>query len=196
MPKGLYEGRLMDPKVQRLTVPACGVCNNSWSSDETTFKNVLAVTTFTPVTEARFPGVMRSMTVGPYADEERERFKKLTHMIDTSEGKRLKIFPGGVVGDHDGPPADPRVLRVVRKIARGYQYEKGLRWPVADHEVDAFINPFEVPPRLLADIGYEHRDPAIVETWWDRTPEDTGYETVWMFKFYGLVQFLAFVKRA
>lgn len=38
VPACLYDPALLDPKVQRLTVPACKKCNHSWSCDETFFQ--------------------------------------------------------------------------------------------------------------------------------------------------------------
>lgn len=66
--KCLYAPALLDPKVQRLTVPACKTCNNSWSQDETLFRNLIVSTTETPVTKTLFQKVIRSMEAQPYEE--------------------------------------------------------------------------------------------------------------------------------
>ena len=43
IPKCLYPPSRSTSRVQRLTVPACRHCNNSWSSDEAHFRNVLMI---------------------------------------------------------------------------------------------------------------------------------------------------------
>lgn len=41
IPRLLYPSSKAKSKVQRLTIPSCKECNNSWSDDEAHFRNVL-----------------------------------------------------------------------------------------------------------------------------------------------------------
>jgi hypothetical protein len=191
VPDGLYD--VLPTNKQVLTVRACKKCNGLWSKDETAFRNALAITTYSPETAAIFEKIMRSITQARYAQPEQERLRRMC--IRTPDGKGLKIYPGGVVGGGEGPTADSGVLRVVRKIVRGYHFAKGLRWPVPDEEVDAFINPASFPPLPLAH--YDHQNPAVFEIWWETShPDVLEYESGWRLRFYGTVEFLALVKRA
>lgn len=195
--KCLYDGTVTDPKVQRLVVPACKKCNNSWAKDETTFRNAVALTTYTPQTRAVFDRVMRSVTAGKYAEHEARRLRDMIRVVQTPTGIRLKIYPGGEVGGAGkGPKADPRVLRVVRKIVRGYSYEIGMNWPVPDEKVRAVINPAGIPADVIQGANYDHRDPRIFQCWYTKMPDDDQeIESAWAMCFYERIHFAAVVAR-
>jgi hypothetical protein len=42
-PRNLYPISKASSKIQRLTIPACNKCNNSWSDDEVHFRNMLVI---------------------------------------------------------------------------------------------------------------------------------------------------------
>jgi hypothetical protein len=105
-------------RVQRITVPACGLCNAGWSDDEAHAKHVLLVAgqSNAPVEEL-WPSAWRAMTT---ADDARRRLldvvaQLVPTVIDGRE--RHIIYPG----------RDERVMRVIRKIVRGLCHHH--RWP-------------------------------------------------------------------
>ena len=148
------------------------------------------------MTKAVFEKVVRGFhPTAKYGKQEFLRFFKMCRTFETTEGPKLVVFPGGKVGDGEGPPADPHITRVLKKIVRGYSFAKGLDWPVSEERVQIKIFNSEFPAELLESINYEHRDASVFECWWYGYPEGE-LESVWLLQFYGKVRFAAVVMRS
>ena len=138
-PRGLFPPAENVRKVQRLTVAACELCNNSFSDDEAHFRFVIALAG--PANES-VTSVWRRK-VAPSFDERNGR-RRLRDVMALTEGivvdgeDRLKIYPA----------RDERVLRIVRKSVRALIHVHDLGPVPPDAQVWADIQRFA----LLMDI--------------------------------------------
>src|SRR5688572_17068930 len=109
-PRSLYPASKANSKVQRLTIPACNKCNNSWADDEAHFRNVLVVAgdPTSPAREELWKSTVdRSFNL---TDGLKRMNDLLLQMkpIKYEEQDRHMVFPGN----------DPKVIRVCKKIDR------------------------------------------------------------------------------
>ena len=102
--------------------------------------------------------------------------------VDTAEGPRFKIYPGN----------DPRVTRVVRKIVRGLSHFHKVETAVCDDRVWADILRFRFPDELLNSVTFMHREPDVLEYWYEAYP-DGQIRSVWHLKFFAGIVFTAAV---
>lgn len=185
-PKNLYPLSKAKSKVQRLTVPACDKCNNSWANDEVHFRNVLVVAG-DPATSVR---TELWKTTIDRSFSQIDGYKRLSDLIAQLKSitighqDRQIIYPGN----------DARVLRVVRKIVRGLHYYHKLFWPLSDDSIFVDVLKYEVPPHFLDEMELHDRDKDIVEY---RFKELNEYDiqTVWIITFFQTVPFIAIVNQ-
>jgi hypothetical protein len=184
IPSNLYPSSKNKSKIQRLTIPACNKCNNSWADDEAHFRNIL-VTSGDPSTPERnelfYQKVLPSFDK---VDGNKRLFDLIVQLkpVIVNGELRDKIFPGN----------DPRVVRVVRKIIRGLSYYHELEWPISDERVSAFILTIPISKEIIESMEYHHRDPDIVEyRFININYEDIN--SVWLLKFYRKITFIGFI---
>jgi len=126
-PKNLYPPSKAGSKIQRLTIPACNKCNNSWANDEVHFRNVLVVAG-DPTTPVRIE--LWNTTVDRSFSQV-DGFKRLKDLaeqmkpVNVSGQDRHMVYPGN----------DARVVRIIRKIVRGLSYYHDISWPLPDERI-------------------------------------------------------------
>jgi hypothetical protein len=183
-PRCLYPPSKYKSKLQRLTIPACNKCNNSWANDEAHFRNIL-VTSGDPSTPER--NELFDEKVIPSFDkvDGQKRLQDLLQQmkpIMVEGGTRHKLFPGN----------DQRVIRVVKKIIRGLSYYHELGWPISDERVFADILKYPLPDGVEEQMENYHRDPDIVQYRFSIINQDDIY-SAWIITFYKKVNFIGIV---
>jgi hypothetical protein len=148
IPNELYPPSKSKSTVQRLTVPACSKCNQSWSDDEPHFRTILALagepnTVVRELWEGKINRSLRDVD-GPRRLED---VWNQMRPIETSAGLRHKIYPA----------SDERFLKVMRKIVRGLHYHE-RRSPVPDDLVSIDVLTTEIPNKFLDGC------PSIIES--------------------------------
>ncbi len=177
IPSCLYPPSKATSKVQRITVPACIPCNQSWVDDEPHFRSVLLMAgDATPVVRELWEGKTRRSFQQP--DGER-RLRDLAELLKP-EGERHKIFPA----------ADPRFMRVLRKVIRGLSHHHQLLTPVPDEQVWADVQRYHVPDSLLEEMTRAHAEPDILEYRFSQ-PKWKGMNSTWHFRFFERTPFYA-----
>ena len=172
--------------VQRLTVPACGVCNKSWSDDEAHFRAMmtLAGEANAVATELWKGKVARSFRA---ADGKRRFLDVWANMeaVQTPSGERHRIFPA----------SDPRFIRVLRKIVRGLHYHHQLWHPVPDDMVGADLLRSEVPEEITEAIAKYHLGREVFEYQFETFDEfpDIPMSSAWLLTFFGNKRFAGWV---
>ena len=136
-PSNLYPPSSLESKVQRLTIPACGECNNSWSDDEAHFRNVMVMSGDDPNTARSeiWEGSIARSFDQPDGMKRIDDLLGFMRPVDTKAGQRHKIFPA----------EDMRVMRVVRKVIRGLAHHHGLFQFVPDSDVWSTCNATKFP---------------------------------------------------
>ena len=186
-PRCLYPEWNTDPKVQRLTVPACSTCNNSWADDEAHFRIVVAVSgeANEAVRELWDSKILRALHEVDGLKRKRDLWE-IMRTVKTDEGEGVAIYPG----------ESEAVMRVVRKIIRGLSYHHELMWPVSDEKVWADVGekrgatPGTVDKLgFLDEMEYHHRDKKIVEWWYAVVDYKTAY-SFWLIRFYERTTFV------
>lgn len=182
IPKCLYPKSKSKSKLQRLTVPACNECNNSWADDEAHFRNMLML------------AAKKSSVVGELWETTRHSFEKVDGRkrlndlfiqlkpIETPDCNRYIVYPG----------KDERVIRVVRKAVRGLCYYHDLTSPVFDCQVWADVMKFVVPEQFLNEMTYCHREKDIIEYRYQALNE-SGIQSAWLLTFFERCTFIALV---
>lgn len=113
LPKCFYP-ELTDPKIQRVKIPACPDCNNSWENDEAHFKTMLVLcgSDSTPARRQLWEGSVRS-------------FDRPGHGVKEVRSIAAQFVPSPILNVHGSPfqrifpHKDPRVVRVLKNIVRG-----------------------------------------------------------------------------
>src|SRR5262249_3265782 len=149
VPSALYPPSKGGSRVQRITVDTCDRCNGGWASDEVHFRNMLVISgPPNPVALALWRGrVLRSFE----KSDGRKRTRDLVaEMVPTADNRHM-VYPA----------RDERVMRIVRKVARGLCHHHGLRSPVPDGEVWADHHRYEIPPAFLAEMMVGHVEEDI-----------------------------------
>ncbi len=183
IPRCLYPSSKAASTIQRLTVPACEECNNSWSDDEPHFRNMLLLAgePTRSVRELWETTVRRSFR----KRDGRKRLMELLRQmkpVQTPEGERHMVYPG----------QDARVMRIVRKVVRGLCHYHGLGSPVSDGRVSADVLKYMVPPEFLKQMDFHDRDPHVFEYGY-AVLQEAGIESFWLLTFFELRTFLAWV---
>jgi hypothetical protein len=185
-PKNLYPESKSKTKTQRLTIPACNKCNNSWSDDEVHFRNVLVVAGDSPTpekTELWSTTIDRSFA-------EIDGLKRLADLakqlvaVKHDGVDRHKIFPG----------KDDRVVRVLKKIVRGLNYFHGINPPPTEEKIIVDILKYFIPEEFINIMEYHERDEDIVEYRYQLF-EDEEFQSVWLITFFKTVTFIAIVSK-
>ena len=151
----VYSRSVLGSRIQRLTIPACGKCNNSWADDEAHFRNVLVMAGEVPNPprqELYEDKVLRSFDEVDGSRRIRDLIP-LMKPVEIKGKQRLKIYPA----------EDKRVLRVVRKIVRGLNHYHRLSTAIPDDRVWVDVLRYEIPEESVATMDIHHRDPEIVE---------------------------------
>jgi len=188
IPRALYPASKAGSKVQRLTVPACRACNQSWCDDEPHFRNVLAIAGV-PNQTARdlwHTTVMRSFD----KEDGRRRLSELWEQmrpVQFSSGDRYAVFPA----------SDPRFIRTMRKIVRGLHYHHKLWSPVPDDMVEVDVLRYVVPPEIAAAMPVLHRESDIITYQYEvfEAFEDMPMSSAWLLTFFENRRFTAWVRK-
>jgi hypothetical protein len=184
--KGLYPPSKASPTNQRITVPACESCNNGWSDDEVHFRNVMLVSGApTAVVSELWEGKTRRSFAKSDGPKRARDLADQFQPVDAPEGERHLIYPG----------RDERVLRVVRKTVRGLCHHHGLLSPVADDQVHADIQLFEIPTEFEAEMTFAHADEDILSYRFSLVDEPEIHSG-WLLTFYGRTPFHCIVFRS
>ncbi len=172
--------------VDLLTVPACRPCNATFQDDEPHVRSVLALAGEQPppAVQELWETKVRRGFQQPDGVRRMLDLVKTFVPVQTAAGPQHLIYPG----------RDERVLRVVRKVARGLCHYHELMSPVPDSQVIAGLVPqeFPVPPHILAGTTYHHREPAVFEYRFEVVDRD-GVHTAWLLTFFGRTTFCATV---
>jgi len=183
-PRNLYPRSRGRSKVQRLTVSACGRCNNSWADDEAHFRNVL-VLAGDPATPARTE--LWTDKVLPSFDKA-DGARRIADILDIMRpvmipsGQRYKVYPAD----------DDRVMRVIRKVIRGLSHYHGLETAVPDSRVWADVLRYQVPQELIASLEHHSRENDIAEYAFERT-SSTDVSSAWIVTFFEKITFVGMV---
>ncbi len=179
IPKCLYPSSKSKSKVQRLTVPACRMCNGSWADDEAHFRNVLVIAgkANPPVRELWNTTTNRGFQK---VDGKRRLSDLLAQMKQV--GSRHIVYPGH----------DPKVMRIVCKIIRGLCYHHGIPTPIEEIRVWADVLKYVVPAAFLAKMTYAHREKDIFEYRY-QVLEEMGIHSAWLLTFFERRTFIGLV---
>jgi hypothetical protein len=185
-PSNLYPSSKAKSKVQRLIIPACTKCNNSWSDDEVHFRNMLVIAGDppTPVKKelwntdinhsfSKFDGFRR-----------RSDLLKFIMNVKIDGQERQKIYPGN----------DPRVIRIIQKIVKGLCYYHLKISPLPDEKIWADILKYPIQENFLEEMIYCERDPEIVEYRYQVLGDDE-IQSVWLLRFFQTTTFIAIVDK-
>ena len=183
-PKCLYSSSKEQSKVQRLTVFACGNCNNSWSNDEVHFRNVLLLSGDSPnlPRQELWKGPVRRSFKKIDGEKRVRDLLELIEPVQTEQGLRQIIYPA----------KDERVMRVVRKIVRGLCHYHKIMSPVSDSRVWTDVLRYAIPKTILTQMEYIHREEDIVKYWYLML-NDPLIHSAWLFLFYESVKFIGLV---
>lgn len=183
-PKGLYPKRKSDPKVERLTVPACLECNNSFSDDEVHFRTLLALAGDPPnaVRQELLATTIRRSFDQPDAARRLRDLLGNMREVELDREIRHKVYPG----------EDVRVLKVVKKIIRGLSHHHGLGTAVRESHVGAKLWTYRFPAELRASVRYAHREKDVAEYYFDEINKNE-MRSGWVITFYETVSFIGAV---
>lgn len=144
LPKCLYP-KSTDPRVQRLKIPSCPNCNNSWEKDEAHFRNVI-------------------VACGPEVTGERKQLweKSVRNFYEPLSGKgdfwafASHLVSSPVLNEYGHPYrrlipcSDPRAVRVLQKIIRGLAHHHNCVDVISEDRV--ILRPAELPlPKAFFD---------------------------------------------
>ncbi len=184
-PRCLYPNSKSQSKVQRLTVPACSDCNNSWSDDEAHFRNIMILA-----------GESNSVVY--------ELWDNTLRSFDKIDGhKRLSdIFEAMKPVDIDGikqhmvyPAKDEKVVRVMKKIIRGLSHRHNVLTVVPDTRIWVNVLQYQVPELFLKEMQYAHVEKDIVEYRF-QILNDNEIQSAWIITFFERVTFVGIVSMA
>lgn len=182
IPSCLYPDSARDSRVQRLTIPACRSCNQSWADDEAHFRNVLTLcgNPTSDVSELWHTTVRRSFR----QPDGRRRLSDLYALL-------TPVTHGRKVAHKVYPTSDPRFMRVLRKIVRGLHF-----WHTSaalpDRLVWCDVLRYEIPPELLDATELHHRIPQIFSYRLQRNRNSQPeFVSAWLLTFYESRSFVA-----
>ncbi len=186
-PKNLYPLSKAKSKIQRLTIPACNECNNSWADDEAHFRNMLVLAGDPPTPEKM---ELWNTTIDRSFSEV-DGVKRMGDLL-------AQMKPGVLNGQERHkifPVQDSRVVRVVKKIVRGLSYHHELEWPLADERIFVDYSRYEIPENILNEMEYYDRDRDIIEYRFQVLNHE-DIQSVWILTFFQTVTFFCFVNTA
>ena len=185
-PRGLFPPATTALNIQRLTVGACELCNNSFSDDEAHFRSV--VTVAGPVTESA-ARVFREKVIPSFDSQDGRRrlsdLMEITERVTVDGEVRLKIYPA----------RDERVLRIVRKCVIGLTHEHGLGSALPDIRVWADVLRYALPTDMEADLEFRGSEPDVVEYAFLEKPFEE-IDALWLIRFFRRASFIASVSSA
>ena len=180
-PKCLYPTSKSKSKIQRLTIPACNECNNSWSDDEAHFRNVMLL--------AGEPGenvnelwevFQRSLK----KSDGRRRLKDIILQLKLTKGNNYKIYPG----------QDERAIRIVKKVIRGLSHYHGIMTAVPESLVWVNILKFQIQENFLDEMVWSHREEDIVSYGYQILNDyEHDIYSAWIITFLGRIPFVGTV---
>jgi hypothetical protein len=184
VPSCLYPPATSNPFISRITVPACRACNGGWSDDEPHFRDVMVLSsTANPQSLETWRGP--TTRAFGYADGKR-RAQDLLTLLEPAvveQEQRFMIYPA----------RDERVLRIVRKAARGLVHHHRISTAVPDGWVWADVQRYHVPPAFEADAISPRTDrPIFRYRYWVLGSADL--HSAWLLTFYDNCTFLAVVR--
>jgi hypothetical protein len=138
-PKSLFRDE-DKAKLQLVKVPACDACNNGNSTNETRFRDVIALMSGPADAKEVYEAFVRSL------DHETSKRKKI--LLDTYRNEK-----GDLVWQTSIHP----LLETVIKVAKGLHYvELGRSWPLAA-QIEAHIDPIEALDDLRETKDVQHK---------------------------------------
>ncbi len=181
IPSALYPKSLKPTNIQRVTIKACTDCNRAYARDESHFRSVLSLSGEpNEAVHALWKNkVLRSFdqTDGRQQVEALSRIlKEVTHDGE----RRLAIYPA----------ESDRVLRVVKKIARGLSCFHKIECGVDEARMSADVLRYAVPDNFTDDFEYEQREPSIVDYWYKKPSSGDPY-SYWFLRFFQRTTFVA-----
>jgi hypothetical protein len=103
--------------------------------------------------------------------------------VDTADGPRWMIYPG----------RDERVIRVLKKIIRGLCHYHDVATAVPEDRVWADVLKYAIPDDLLATIELRHREPDIIQYWYEAYGDGGDLRSVWYLRFFERRSFIGAV---
>ena len=180
-PKCLYPTSKSKSKIQRLTVPACNECNNSWANDEAHFRDVM-VLAGEPGRSANelWETVQRSFK----KCDGRRRLKDIFLQLKSVGGNNYKIYPGQNEG----------VIRIVKKVIRGLSHHHEIMTAVPESLVWVDILKFPIPEKFLDEMIWNHKEEDIVKYGYQILNDyENNIRSAWTITFLGRVRFIGAV---
>jgi hypothetical protein len=193
IPNTLYPSTTA-PKVQRIKIPCCPACNDSWQKDESHFRTVIDMlgNRMTPERAEIWEAARRCFQIPEHGEIARKAVAELLVPHDkTGDDKEsdYKMFP----------LRDPKFVRVMCKIIRGLSYYETDEILLNDDRVFLVNAEIEEPPaegddtvRVVCEV------PHVFKAWCFTSEVCEGPTTIhsiWTFKFYDSSLFAAFVLR-
>jgi hypothetical protein len=154
--------------------------------DEPHFRNVMLVAgkPNVPVQEL-WEGKTRRSFQQPDGWRRARDLAKYMEPVETADGPRHLIYPA----------RDERVLRIVRKVVRGLCYHHGLLPPVADIQVVADIQRFEIPGAFEDEMVVAHAEADILSYRYSLV-DDPHIHSGWVLNFFERTPFFCIVFRS
>jgi hypothetical protein len=184
-PKNLYPTSKRGSKTQRLTIPACNKCNNSWADDEAHFRNMLVIAG-DPANEIKVELWKTTISRSFNQIDGFRRLKDLSEQMKpvlVNGKERYKVYPG----------KDIRVERVIKKIVRGLCYYHEIETPITEDEIFVDVLKYEIPEWMLNEmVLHEERDSDIVAYRYIVLNQD-DMQSMWLITFYRTVTFISIV---
>jgi hypothetical protein len=186
VPRCIYPNSRATSRIQRLTVPACRECNGAFSVDEPHFRNMLAIVdqpnnVIQELWQTKIRPSFEKCDGRKQANDILEKMEKVL----TEDGERQQVR----LGDNE------RVMRIVRKVARGLCHHHAVMSPVMDIQVKAFQVPAGFAPEgILSQMKHDHREADIFKYSYF-TLSDKRLHSVWLLTFLENRHFAAYVSR-
>jgi len=180
LPHCTYPGSLAQSNIPRITVIACSCCNNSFSDDETHFRNIIPFCGLDPgplIQELFETGVLHSLDE---VDGERRRVDLLKIIRPGSDG-RMRVWP----------EEDERFMRILRKIVRGLCRHHNLDWPVSEARVHVEKLIYPVPPGYLDPLPGGRTDGDMFRWGYIQPSEDGPDKLTWILVIRSNMEFIA-----
>jgi len=191
LPKCIYT-KFGSPKIQRLKIPACPDCNNSWEADEAHFRAMLVICGPDP-TAARRELWARSLRGLDRPDHGRKEALSIAQQFVPSP----ILNPYGRPYQRVFPHKDARVVRVLKKIVRGLTFYRTSQ-VIPEDLVDLQPAGPPLPTAYQNGLTALLTIPEIfsAKAFFADSGADSEVHSVWVLEFFGTVRFYALVERA
>jgi hypothetical protein len=189
IPKSLFP-RSTPRDIQRPTVPECETCKSLWTDAETQFRNLIVI-------------------AGEPNEEGYEKWDTVLRSFEKPSGKRWlsDVYNAMVPVVTDSGPRhmvypykDPRVNLVLRKIVRGFSAYHGIAECVDDDRVWVGYVPNTLPDSIRNQMLIHHFGERFFRyalmLFDEKTENDLGIESGWLFRFYESRDFLGVVAKS